>query len=1094
MVQTQFDLLYTLAGADSDDDRNAILFRNPTLLTSGVQQALADALLSAEGDRVGSALAYLREKRKALDAGTTPYPIGPGPIERLWTRLDDGEISAEEAESLAREEGVKAPLPLPYVRRLSVLALNRAAEGNSQQALDLGRLLLAATEQMTSSDEAWATGSLAVLYWLMLASYALSDVPDGRVYRSASKAGERLLQQAEARQDIRTQGEVLHALGVLNLDPQVAGRDSVNFPRQTRLWLERLYEVLGDQVVLLGEDVFRMPIGVDALRLAERYFRRAAELRSGGEKGLSLKALANTLEWLQVLNAQINQDEVIGLCREALRLLDRDESIGKIINLLAMLDRAGDPSLDVIRELLNTSLDEYLRRSPPDSVVYFVLTAANVLTEHEPQRAIGLLQNARPLFARFGQENERITSWQLELQAIARAAATSSLPEVPQQGGFTRAADELRAKADGERWDISALAGSLLWLAMHSPNENEEPAGLAMLNEFKRLAPILADGHTDALTLLEATLLLGAGVNAFHENDWEGANRAYSMALTFFLDLGQLQASMDCLRRIGDMVQRQGPTEACSAVFVLAPSALQLESRAGEPASRLIQDLCRRAVSTLHEGRSVKVEPLFQAIRVAKGMRFATALVTGSHYRWQEDQRGLELLRTIKEAEATLSSTVAVQSAAKGSVGLDENLLLTAYIRRDEQRPGKTPDERLANLRHRYDAHLMENLLAGARGRGEFYFTTDQMRAALDERTVLLDYYLGPTADGQTAVYMLLVTREEVAASVVIHPFPSGSVVFDDDEYTTMMNLFGITVHTRREEIEAEPGPRPVSYEGGQGLAYDTRAYLGHFVEQLELMRARGKDHLCVVPHGPLHFYPFHLLGEPGRPLADRWVVTYLPSLHLLVSRQGMPVVHHPRDRILTALGVSFPKGNPKALPELFPAKETRAVADVFGASPILDDLATPRVFLEALQRSRYVHLSTHGLHKVDAPSFQALALAADGDSDGWLYAYELLGLDLRGLEVLTLSACETALGRFDTSDNLRGLPAALLLAGVRTLVGTLWPVTPEAAEQFSTLFYRKLKAGASRLDAFGTAQRETRKSFPQYRDWGTFYMIGDWS
>ena len=61
------------------------------------------------------------------------------------------------------------------------------------------------------------------------------------------------------------------------------------------------------------------------------------------------------------------------------------------------------------------------------------------------------------------------------------------------------------------------------------------------------------------------------------------------------------------------------------------------------------------------------------------------------------------------------------------------------------------------------------------------------------------------------------------------------------------------------------------------------------------------------------------------------------------------------------------------------------------------------------------------------------------------------------GVELVGLGACETALGRFDRSDNLRGIPAALLMAGVKTVVGTLWPVEPTAATCFFGALFREL-------------------------------------
>jgi CHAT domain-containing protein len=139
------------------------------------------------------------------------------------------------------------------------------------------------------------------------------------------------------------------------------------------------------------------------------------------------------------------------------------------------------------------------------------------------------------------------------------------------------------------------------------------------------------------------------------------------------------------------------------------------------------------------------------------------------------------------------------------------------------------------------------------------------------------------------------------------------------------------------------------------------------------------------------------------------------------------------------------------------------------------------------------VHLSTHGTHNSHAPAFQCLYLSPEESSDGRFFAYELLGLSLQGLEVITLSACESVLGRFDQGDNLRGIPAYLLNGGVKTLIGTLWSARPEPAERFFTTFYRELHGGESRLDAFAKAQGATRQEFPEYDAWGPFYYIGEW-
>ena len=141
------------------------------------------------------------------------------------------------------------------------------------------------------------------------------------------------------------------------------------------------------------------------------------------------------------------------------------------------------------------------------------------------------------------------------------------------------------------------------------------------------------------------------------------------------------------------------------------------------------------------------------------------------------------------------------------------------------------------------------------------------------------------------------------------------------------------------------------------------------------------------------------------------------------------------------------------------------------------------------MTQSTRLHLSTHGKHNVIAPAFQCLYVAGATEADR-IFAFELLALDLRNLNVLTLSACETALGRFDRGDNLRGLPASLLLTGVQAIVATLWKVGSAPSATFFPAFYTALRPGVRVRDAFRSAQLTCRAAHPLYADWGAFYLM----
>jgi CHAT domain-containing protein/tetratricopeptide (TPR) repeat protein len=92
----------------------------------------------------------------------------------------------------------------------------------------------------------------------------------------------------------------------------------------------------------------------------------------------------------------------------------------------------------------------------------------------------------------------------------------------------------------------------------------------------------------------------------------------------------------------------------------------------------------------------------------------------------------------------------------------------------------------------------------------------------------------------------------------------------------------------------------------------------------------------------------------------------------------------------------------------------------------------------------------------------------------GTLTAEEVQALDLRGCELVTLSACETGLGTVFAREGVLGLRQAFHQAGARTVIASLWQVPDEATAALMRRFYDGLwqKKGLSRLEALVQAQR----------------------
>lgn len=106
--------------------------------------------------------------------------------------------------------------------------------------------------------------------------------------------------------------------------------------------------------------------------------------------------------------------------------------------------------------------------------------------------------------------------------------------------------------------------------------------------------------------------------------------------------------------------------------------------------------------------------------------------------------------------------------------------------------------------------------------------------------------------------------------------------------------------------------------------------------------------------------------------------------------------------------------------------------------------------------------------------------------------------LDLDGTELVTLSACESGLGDVLSGEGVYGMQRALMAAGSRSTLLSLWKVGDQPTRAFMSAFYRRLRSGEGRADALAHTQAEFRNhpTNPLYRHvyvWGAFQRSGDW-
>lgn len=1083
------------------DDAIAYLLQHPVLTSpyyTPPLEAWAATLVPPQRENARRAIALKEQLWDQAKKGEIKLHAPPNVVLQLYTKVVQGKITEEYARAEASRPEAFVELMFPVVNA-TCDAAEELARKNWRLAAMLVRIMLAAMDARRAriEENQQAMDYCTVATWLAVASAALSDVPDGRIYYDVLRRAEPLADVVFPDED--PPAGITHRLGVLHLDPYVAGRSSDQIRGQLATWQKRLDEELAASP---GEKNL-MPAVEEALPKAVDYFRRASARRQGEARGKTLKALAQALVWQDILEMKVDASQIIASASEALSLLPSESHPGENAELTHIIKRfaskAGlappepEAATDVPRKptdavakaakVFATPVDTWVQRIGGREAEDLFQQSASAVAGQNPKLALSLWLAIQP---RMQERDEAARS------AYVRAAIDyvhgAFAPDAPSADGqpLEGIAASLRQKAKRERWNRQHLAYSLLWLAASSSATNQEEEGLAVLEQCVSIDDGSDPLFTSLTKWLRATLQIGAAVNAETQKDWILAAEGFALAIGYLLNVGLPLKALQMLQWILDLAESRRPAIFEALLHTLCANALRLEVAAGPGATERVQFACRQTLSAMAAAGSVNMNDLLSLLDVAKGRRFRVALSHRGAAAYLDDPRTVEWEREIADLRAQ------VGPAGLAPSNIDEQALLTAYVSPTEMRGGANAAEQLRNIEIRFDSAL-DRALSSNDDKDDWVPTLETIQAALDDGTVLLLQYMGTAPSLDLALTTALITKEEVALSMNNwSPAPSSTEASDNVGPITS-SLVSATINELRRSLNSPRGPRAADSRALEMLEWDAKLYLGGLQEKLAELRGKGKDHLCVCPHGPLHYYPFHLLGAEDEPLAATWCVTYLPNLRLLSRNRNSPLSPTRAIPELTSVGINFGANNPHHQTPIFqPELEAKTVADVYGVWPILGPDATETNVKHALANSRRFHLATHGRHNISAPAFQCLYVNPDSNSDGIVHAYELLRLDLGELDLVTLSACETALGRFDLADNVRGIPAALLIAGVSTIVGTLWPVETNTARRFFEIFYRVLKT-TGKQEAFYQAQTQTRLDFPAYCDWGAFQLIGAW-
>ncbi|MCH9647330.1 MAG: CHAT domain-containing protein [Deltaproteobacteria bacterium] len=295
---------------------------------------------------------------------------------------------------------------------------------------------------------------------------------------------------------------------------------------------------------------------------------------------------------------------------------------------------------------------------------------------------------------------------------------------------------------------------------------------------------------------------------------------------------------------------------------------------------------------------------------------------------------------------------------------------------------------------------------------------------------------------------------------------------------------------------------------------------------------------LVISPDGPLHEIPFEALLTAAPRAGEAWgdlkfllrdhEITYVPSAGVLVTLTSAQALSSKPDSspepALIAFGDPSAGGSPKSVdtgsawnrprvtqrhselrtrsgrtdfPSLpFARKEVRALEGVFGPGKariwVGPEATESQARSVATTKAKYLHFATHGFVEPDFTNHSALVLAPDAQQDGLLRLREVLGLRLSA-DLVTLSACDTAVGREYPGEGVVSLARAFLYAGASSLIASLWDIADRATVELMANLYRSLLEGQPKAKALRSAKLSLlttqRTAHPYY--WAPFLLSG---
>ncbi|MEP1097247.1 MAG: CHAT domain-containing tetratricopeptide repeat protein [Cyclobacteriaceae bacterium] len=307
-----------------------------------------------------------------------------------------------------------------------------------------------------------------------------------------------------------------------------------------------------------------------------------------------------------------------------------------------------------------------------------------------------------------------------------------------------------------------------------------------------------------------------------------------------------------------------------------------------------------------------------------------------------------------------------------------------------------------------------------------------EVQAKLNDQTALLSYFIG-----KDEIYIFTVTKKGIRA--VTKP--------KDDSF----------------EKSAKSIRNAIKYNVVTTFINSSKNLYDHLIPQL----SSSIKELVILPDGVLGTLPFEALIDSDSESSDydsapflirNYGVSYDYSATLFTQRKTEEV--DSSSDILLFAPVDFSENEVKMATLPGSEEEIMEIRYLFMGTSNRPETRTrlqaseSSLKLEDLNKYKFLHFATHGLVNESEPALSRIFLNPSEGEDGSLYAGEIYNLKIDA-DLVTLSACETGLGKVAKGEGIVGLSRALQYAGANNIIVSLWQVSDASTSQMMIEFYK---------------------------------------